>query len=54
MEGSSFAKKLREGLIDLPAVSQKPKPMTMVEKIVARKLIGKEKKNAMFPQVMPS
>lgn len=38
-----FAKKLREGLIDLPAVSQKPKPMTMVEKIIARKLIGKGK-----------
>tara|TARA_Y100000589_G_scaffold318268_3_gene345484 strand:+ start:3781 stop:5769 length:1989 start_codon:yes stop_codon:yes gene_type:complete len=40
-----FAKKLREGLIDLPAVSQKPKPMTMVEKIVASKLIGRGKED---------
>ena len=36
-----FAMKLREGLIDLQAVSQRPRPMTMVEKIVAKKLIGK-------------
>ena len=45
-----FAMKLREGLIDLPAVSQRPRPMTMVEKIVAKKLIGKEKKIAMCPR----
>ena len=40
-----FAMKLREGLIDLPAVSQRPRPMTMVEKIVAKKLIGKGEEN---------
>ena len=37
-----FAKKLREGLIELPAVSKKPRPMTMAEKIVAKKLISNE------------
>ena len=40
MEGSSFAKKLR-GADRSAGCFTKPKPMTMVEKIVARKLIGK-------------
>ena len=37
-----FAKVLKEGGVDLPPVSQKEKPMTMVEKIISRKLIGTE------------
>ena len=37
-----FAKVLKEGGVDLPPVSQKEKPMTMVEKIISKKLIGTE------------
>jgi len=37
-----FAKKLKEGEINLPPVSTHTRSMTMVEKIVARKLIGSE------------
>ena len=37
-----FAKVLKEGGVDLPSVSQKERPMTMVEKIIAKKLIGTE------------
>ena len=35
-----FAKVLKEGGVDLPPVSQKERPMTMVEKIISKKLIG--------------
>ena len=37
-----FAKVLKEGGVDLPPVSQKERPMTMVEKIISKKLIGTE------------
>ena len=37
-----FAKELKRGEIRLPPISQKEKPMTMVEKIIAKKLIGEE------------
>lgn len=36
-----FAKKLKDGQIELPAVSTERRGMTMVEKIIAKKLIGK-------------
>ena len=36
-----FAKKLKDGGIELPAVSTERRGMTMVEKIIAKKLIGK-------------
>ena len=35
-----FAKKLKEGKIELPAVSTERRGMTMAEKIIAKKLIG--------------
>ena len=35
-----FAKKLREGEVDLPELTTEPRPMTMVEKMVANKLLG--------------
>ena len=35
-----FAKKLREGEVDLPELTSEPRPMTMVEKMVANKLLG--------------
>ncbi|MBA45047.1 MAG: aconitate hydratase, partial [Euryarchaeota archaeon] len=35
-----FAKKLNEGMIDLPTISEIERPMTMAEKIIAQKLIG--------------
>ena len=40
-----FAKELKRGEIRLPPISQKEKPMTMVEKIIAKKLIGEENQN---------
>ena len=36
-----FARKLKNNEIDLPTLSTKEKPMTMAEKIIANKLIGK-------------
>lgn len=36
-----FAKKLKDGQIELPAVSTERRGMTMAEKIIAKKLIGK-------------
>jgi 3-isopropylmalate/(R)-2-methylmalate dehydratase large subunit len=39
-----FSKKLKQGVIELPSLSQIEKPMTMVEKIVAKKLIGTDGK----------
>ena len=41
-----FAKVLKEGGVELPPVSQKERAMTMVEKIIAKKLIGNENKNS--------
>ena len=41
-----FAKVLKEGGVDLPPVSQKERAMTMVEKIIAKKLIGSGNKNS--------
>ncbi|MAK25762.1 MAG: aconitate hydratase [Euryarchaeota archaeon] len=41
-----FAKVLKEGDVELPPVSQKERAMTMVEKIIAKKLIGNENKNS--------
>ena len=35
-----FAKKLREGEVSLPELTTEPRPMTMVEKMVANKLLG--------------
>ena len=35
-----FAKKLQDGKVSLPALSHDWKPMTMAEKIIAKKLIG--------------
>ena len=35
-----FAKKLRDGEIGLPELTTEPRPMTMVEKMVANKLLG--------------
>ena len=35
-----FAKKLREGEVGLPELTTEPRPMTMVEKMVANKLLG--------------
>ena len=35
-----FAKKLKEGSIELPEVSKKERAMTMVEKLIAKKLVG--------------
>jgi len=40
-----FAKKLEEGVVNLPPLSTTEKPMTMAEKIIARKLIGVDGKN---------
>ena len=40
-----FAKKLNEGMIDLPIVSEIERPMTMAEKIIAQKLIGTDGKS---------
>ena len=39
-----FAKKLRRGELTLPPVSEIEKPMTMAEKIIAKKLIGMDNK----------
>jgi len=36
-----FAKSLREGDISLPELKTEPRPMTMVEKIIANKLLGR-------------
>ena len=36
-----FAKKLQDGKVSLPALSHDWKPMTMAEKIIAKKLIGR-------------
>ena len=35
-----FAKRLKAGQIDLPPASEEPRPMTMVEKMIANKLLG--------------
>ena len=35
-----FAKKLRDGEVSLPELTTEPRPMTMVEKMVANKLLG--------------
>ena len=37
-----FAKKLAAGNIELPPVNKEPRPMTMVEKIISKKLISKD------------
>jgi 3-isopropylmalate/(R)-2-methylmalate dehydratase large subunit len=36
-----FAKKLREGVVSLPELDTGPRPMTMVEKMIANKLLGR-------------
>jgi len=36
-----FAKKLREGEVGLPELTTEPRPMTMVEKMIANKLLGR-------------
>lgn len=45
-----FAKSLKSGDIELPAINTPPRPMTMAEKIIARNLVGQEDGQCVKPE----
>ena len=44
-----FAKSLKSGTIELPAIETPPRPMTMAEKIIARNLVGQNEGQCVKP-----
>lgn len=45
-----FAKSLKSGDIELPAINTPPRPMTMAEKIIARNLVGQDDGQCVKPE----
>ena len=45
-----FAKSLKSGDIELPAINTPPRPMTMAEKIIARNLVGQQDGQCVKPE----